>query len=654
MTPRRFSLPRTLPMPLWLQGAVEILVAALAGLAVVAALLLIGWFSLDGPGGLPALAAAIGQVWLGAHGVGLQLDVPATGRAAGLTGTAHLLPLGLTLVLLLITRRAGARLARASWEGEFWKPVLGGLVAYAGVGAAVAFLTGTTTLRAPVLASTLVPLWVPLLGMVWGGHRESGSWLRLIGIAPEGLAQRYSQYTRWAGAYALSVLRAAGVGLICLVAGGALMTGISVFAHWQGIIAAYQALHAGLTGDLTLFLLQLALLPNLILCATAWSVGAGFSLGEGTLFSPAVADGPALPALPVFAAMPTATGPYSFAVLVLPVLAGALAAWWFLRAGEDHVDDWFSLRIGSRVLGAILSGAVFAVILGALTGAGATLLAVLARGGLGAGPFAVVGPHPGAMFCWSAVTVAIGAVIGRVVSPWFERDAARGGQGAAPARKRTRRTSRRDRAPQGAGADAVAERNAETSGEDAVDAGTPSAEQSSGQRTSAEETTAEQTPEQGLSALQRLRRAAPGAAGREAKRTTEPEPTEPVPTEQKRAERKPVGEDAAEELFIPQWRSGAGARKPWSAAEPDAVAEPDAAADPGTGTAPEDPASTSAATAEALQAESSRAESSPTDTPQSPASETESEHSEEPAGQEEREEPRVVVRRPRRRRLSGR
>ncbi|MBE8528300.1 hypothetical protein ILP97_64460, partial [Amycolatopsis sp. H6(2020)] len=214
MTPRRFSLPRTLPMPLWLQGAVEILVAALAGLAVVAALLLIGWFSLDGPGGLPALAAAIGQVWLGAHGVGLQLDVPATGRAAGLTGTAHLLPLGLTLVLLLITRRAGARLARASWEGEFWKPVLGGLVAYAGVGAAVAFLTGTTTLRAPVLASTLVPLWVPLLGMVWGGHRESGSWLRLIGIAPEGLAQRYSQYTRWAGAYALSVLRAAGVGLI--------------------------------------------------------------------------------------------------------------------------------------------------------------------------------------------------------------------------------------------------------------------------------------------------------------------------------------------------------------------------------------------------------------------------------------------------------
>ena len=195
------------------------------------------------------------------------------------------------------------------------------------------------------------------------------------------------------------------------MAGGALLTGISVFAHWQGIIAAYQALHAGLTGDLTLFLLQLALLPNLILCATAWSVGAGFSLGEGTLFSPAVADGPALPALPVFAAMPTATGPYSFAVLVLPVLAGALAAWWFLRAGEDHVDDWFSLRIGSRVLGAILSGAVFAVVLGALTGAGATLLVVLARGGLGAGPFAVVGPHPGAMFCWSAVTVAIGAVI---------------------------------------------------------------------------------------------------------------------------------------------------------------------------------------------------------------------------------------------------
>lgn len=653
-------------MPLWLQGAVEILVAALAGLAVVAVLLLIGWFSLDGPGGLPALAAAIGQVWLGAHGVGLQLDVPATGRAAGLTGTAHLLPLGLTLVLLLIARRAGARLARASWEGEFWKPVLGGLVAYAGVGAAVAVLTGTTTLRAPVLASALVPLWVPLLGMVWGGHRESGSWLRLIGLAPEGLAQRYSQYTRWAGAYALSVLRAAGVGLIGLVAGGALLTGISVFAHWQGIIAAYQALHAGLTGDLTLFLLQLALLPNLILCATAWSVGAGFSLGEGTLFSPAVADGPALPALPVFAAMPTATGPYSFAVLVLPVLAGALAAWWFLRAGEDHVDDWFSLRIGSRVLGAILSGAVFAVVLGALTGAGATLLVVLARGGLGAGPFAVVGPHPGAMFCWSAVTVAIGAVIGRVVSPWFERDAARGGQGAAPARKRTRRASRRNRSPQAAGAEAVANRKVETSGENAVSTEGPSGQQTGAEPTSGVRTSdaagddgarddaaserdeeqdsagtdsagerpagkpdraepgseqrpeprSEQESERGLSALQRLRRAAPGAAGHEAKR--------PVKPEVESTEQKPAEDDAAEELFIPQWRSGAGAQTPWSAAKGDD--KPNAKAQ-----APE-------------ADESERPEEH----------QEELEQAEEREVQTEREEPRVVVRRPRRRRLSGR
>ena len=31
--------------------------------------------------------------------------------------------------------------------------------------------------------------------------------------------------------------------------------------------------------------------------------------------------------------------------LVVPVLAGVLAGWWFLREGENHFDEWLSIKV---------------------------------------------------------------------------------------------------------------------------------------------------------------------------------------------------------------------------------------------------------------------------------------------------------------------
>ena len=57
--------------------------------------------------------------------------------------------------------------------------------------------------------------------------------------------------------------------------------------------------------------------------------------------------------------------------LVVPALAGALAGWWFLREGENHFDEWLSIKVRARWFTAAAS----TLVLGAMIGAVAGLLA---------------------------------------------------------------------------------------------------------------------------------------------------------------------------------------------------------------------------------------------------------------------------------------
>lgn len=423
-TPRRPPRSRSLPMPLWLQAMIEILLTSIASLVVVLVVLLIGWASLGFVGSPATVLAATGQLWLAGHGVDLHLNIPMTDSAQAVSGVARLTPLGLTLVLLLFARRAGKRLARASYEGQFWQALVGAGLMYMAIGLALSLVTSTSALSTNPLVSAIVPLGVLLVGMFWGGHKVAGSWLRLVGIDPKELSDRYSQYSKWAGAYMVSLIRAAWVGFMGLIATGALLAGVSIFFHWNRMIALYQGLHGGFLGDISVTLLQFALLPNLIVFALAWGSGAGFSVGEGTLVSPATTNAGALPSLPVLGAVPADATAWAYVVLALPVLAGALAGWYFIREGENHLDEWFALKLSWRWLAAVLSGLTLAIGLGILVGLGACLLAAMAHGSLGVGRFTDFGPNPWVTGIWVAVTIAIGAVIGQLVGPWIENDPA--------------------------------------------------------------------------------------------------------------------------------------------------------------------------------------------------------------------------------------
>ena len=221
--------------------------------------------------------------------------------------------------------------------------------------------------------------------MVVGARREAGSWSRLIGVDAVAWLSRTSQHSRWAGSYLGSAIKAGCVALMASLAMSAALLAVDLFIHWNLVIAVYEGLDAGAMGGAVLTIAQLGFLPNLVVFALAWISGAGFALGVGSLAGPlGTAVGP-LPSIPVFAALPSGSLDFGFVALVVPALAGALAGWWFLREGENHFDEWLSIKIRARWFTAAASTLVLGAVIGSVAGLLAAGLAWLARGSAGIG-----------------------------------------------------------------------------------------------------------------------------------------------------------------------------------------------------------------------------------------------------------------------------
>jgi hypothetical protein len=343
--------------------------------------------------------------------------------AAGSSGSGllTLVPLGLTLIPFLLAWRAGRRLARASYTDQLWQALLGSWVVYAAFGAATGFVCRTADVVINIWYAMLIPLIPFALGMVIGARREAGSWSRLIGVDAVDWISRTSQHSRWAGSYLGSAAKAGFLALAAAVALSCALLAVDVFIHWNLVIAVYEGLDAGAVGGAALTIAQLGYLPNLAVFALAWVSGSGFALGVGSQVGPlGTATGP-LPSIPVFAAIPAGPLDYGFVVLVVPVLAGVLAGWWFLREGENHFDEWLSIKIHARWLTATVSTLALGALIGIASGLVAAGLAWLARGSAGLGRLTDIGPDPLWLGLWLAAEVGIGVVIGYAAGPWLER-----------------------------------------------------------------------------------------------------------------------------------------------------------------------------------------------------------------------------------------
>lgn len=412
-----------MPMPLWLQGVVELILTALmSGVLVVAAMAAV--WATNGFGGteFSSVAAMSAHLWLLIHGVPLDLSA-VFGASAG---TMTLVPLGLSILPLLFCYRSGRRLARASYEGEFLIPVLSGSVTYALICSAVYGWASPSPKPLQVLNAALVPLGIVVVGLMWGGYREARSLSRMVGVDTAEQISQMSQYSRWAGSYAWAVVRAAVVAAVAFVGLGALLLALGILGGWSQVVATYQELHAGPVGDTAVTLLQLGFLPNLVIYAMAWSTGAGFAFGAGTSIGLTSSNAGSLPMLPILGGVPESLGSAGLLGLLVPVAAGAIAGWWFLREGEDHLDEWVALKVPFRPLSALLSSFALGMLTGLLTSLGALWLGWISYGSLGVGRFTEVGAEPlsfaGHTALWVGLGVALGNLLSRALVPDSSRD----------------------------------------------------------------------------------------------------------------------------------------------------------------------------------------------------------------------------------------
>ena len=377
--------------------------APVGALAVAAA----GWLLMAGPAALGWLTSPESQL-TDALGLASRVLLLANGAVTTIGGQAvSIAPLGLTLALILLGVPVAGLAARAAIDET---DDLRGLVlrvggAYAGTYIVcitlIAFFVPETSVIRAFLGSVLI-----------GGI--SGFWgvTRAVG---------YDPCERWP-VRARSFPRGIGVAaLICVGTGAALLSVVLILGR-ERVAAIADGLGGDGTAGILLIVIQLAWLPNLVIWAMAWALGAGVTLGEGTLLDMNGTSLGFLPSIPVLGAVPD-PGPVpelAWLWLLGGVLAGVLAT---LVVTLNRSSERFYETSMTGGIAGILTGVLLFV------------LAWFASGGLGTQRLAHVGVRLGGLAITAPCILGlVGLVTGFVVGlarrewPTWRRNCAETGQ----------------------------------------------------------------------------------------------------------------------------------------------------------------------------------------------------------------------------------
>ena len=404
--------PKSFPMPLWLQGIVEALAAAFIGAAIIVVPLAIMWIT----GAFASMplgdAGAIGAyMWFSSFGVPLDFISVDTQEPVG---TWWFIPLGLLLVWLLLARRVGARLAKASQLRTLWQPTLGAIAAF------MFFVWGTNTLVSldtvsinPTLAVT-IPAVVFTVGYAWGAL---GYYRIPLGEYIGGRVDQLSDAARNFWHYLWALLRAATIAVAGAWAIASIMLSVQIGMHWAEVTDVYQRLDAGIFGGLVITILQILILPNLAAWTLSYLTGAGFRIGTVEVSPAGTLPGPQ-PALPIFSAIPTEQVLQEhWWILLLLMLAGILAGWWFFATGENHLEDVVVAKIPNHptaiTLGVLLTGLCIGITAGVLC----LGIMFISGGSWAIGVLSTVGPPALLSAGLFAAHIGIGSAIGYALAP---------------------------------------------------------------------------------------------------------------------------------------------------------------------------------------------------------------------------------------------
>lgn len=324
-------------------GSVVIGYAAVAALlALIAATATNAAFSTTGV----LTAAAPG--WLVAHHVPLRFE-----------GSAQLgvLPLLPTALLMLLAGRAAA--GAADRLGLYEPLQARGVVfciagAHAITGGTIALLMG----NGPVRATPAVAF--------FGCAAVSGV-AATIGVAQrcglvEVLIDRIDPVARRG-------LRAALLALFVLGGLGALLVALGLVFSWSTTSSLFAGTDATFGVGLGMFLLCLGYLPNAVIGALSYVVGAGFSIGPVTM-TPTRFTGGNVPAVPLLAALPEQQFAFLPGLLLLPLVLGGVVGWYCRKISD---------RPSTRLRAVLVAGVTVAV--------ASLVLAATAGGNLGDGVF---------------------------------------------------------------------------------------------------------------------------------------------------------------------------------------------------------------------------------------------------------------------------
>jgi hypothetical protein len=342
------------------------IVAALAGVLLISGVVLIGWLTaISLP--VPAVLAFAGQVWLLAHGGVLLAD--------GVRIT--LIPLGLTLALVGLAASISSFALRQANLAQV-DQVEPRQLARRVVLTAGQFALGYSLTALVVATAAGVPLTPALPGVL------------TVSIGSGLLGAGWQAGYRWVGpSWLRAGVRGGLAGIFALVLVSSLVLVAALVQGEARMAALEKALGLDAGGVVVWGAVMLLYLPDLLAWVAAWVLGAGFTLGDGSLVAPWVTQLGLLPAVPVFGALPAEGTGGLQAWLLLGVLvalfAGGVAARW-------HRGDP-SRAIGAGAVAGVVTAAVFLA------------WALVSRGALGVVRFAQVGPR------WPEVLIGVGILV---------------------------------------------------------------------------------------------------------------------------------------------------------------------------------------------------------------------------------------------------
>ena len=404
--------PKSFPMPLWLQGIVEALAAAFISAAIIVVPLAIMWLT----GAFAEMplgnAGAIGAyTWLSSYGVPLEFFNLDTEEVMG---TWWFIPLGLLLLWLWLARRTGARLAKASQLKNLWQPTLGAIAAF------TFFVWGTITLvdMESVIINTTVATIIPggvfCIGYAWG---VLSYFRRPLTQAIAERVDGFSDAARNFNHYLWALLRAAVIALAGGWAIASIVLTVQIGIHWAEVTDVYQRLDAGVVGGLVVTLLQILVLPNVATWTMSYLTGAGFDIGNTTVSPAGTLEGP-LPALPIFAAVPTEQSLQAhWWLLLLLGLAGVLAGWWFFGEGENHVEDFVIAKIPNHPTAITVAVLATGTTIGLVAGVLCLAVMLVSGGSWAIGALSVIGAPALTTAALFAAHIGIGSAIGYALAP---------------------------------------------------------------------------------------------------------------------------------------------------------------------------------------------------------------------------------------------